>query len=1464
MEGQDSSGSGLCCAHMEDEKRSCDGIAAAAELPSVKECEPIAELDDSHLVGVPLKLSLDSVAGGAEGAPAATDAEFNVKERAGEKRKRGRPPRAQAKSPPTKRMEEEEDVCFICFDGGSLVLCDRRGCPKAYHPACIKRDEAFFRSKAKWNCGWHICSICQKSAHYMCYTCTFSLCKACTKDADYLCVRENKGFCTICMRTIMLIENNDQANKEMAQVDFDDKSSWEYLFKVYWIYLKDKLSLTLEEITQAKNPWKAAGTVACKRQSLNKYYGGFDGKGSISDGPFGHLETNDSRRKRTKEQPKLPNNEESLSTGKSSIDDSTASIRSAEWASKELLQFVAHMKNGDTSVLTQFDVQGLLLEYIKRNNLRDPRRKSQIVCDLRLKTLFGKKRVGHIEMLKLLEFHFLIKEDPMKDVIQDKVGDAVLSQAEGAGNNENQLTTGKDKKRKTRRKGEERGKQINLDEYAAISVHNINLIYLRRHLMEALIVDNGNFHEKVVGSIVRIRISSGDQKQDMYRLVQVVGTCKAAVPYKVGEKTADVKLEILNLDKKETISIDVISNQEFTEDECRRLRQSIKCGLVQRLTVGQVLEKAKALQEVRLNDWLETEVLRLNHLRDRASEKGHKKELRECVEKLELLKTPEEHQRRLHEIPDVQSDPNMDPNCESDKDSGGVGNKKQDEYMKPKYSGFSRNEKVPISSRNAASPNNSGGKVWKKLMASEQNRSTSTKFYLDKGAFDININAGASNSSEKTGNQVDSSGSMVGGWNNQAVVLKSGSFSEGAPETSISSLSTGSAPSANDGELNKLWHYRDPNGKIQGPFCMLQLRKWSTTGYFPLDMRIWSISNEEVDSLLLTDVLNGKFHKGSPDSYSGSMNTTVIDGKWNGGGGGCNNAIGHSNRSNEFVKGDGWGSHSSNWTPPVGNNVPLGNSFQCWESLKVKTSCSDHPQVHCPQSSSEFTELQNKTPSHQGKGHDGGRWNSGGPNHGNGSSHGNTFFQTISGQGHENQSDSQGCSGQSSGESWRPLPINVSSHNRDSNSGFGSVAKSTDLPDQSIEIDIPNLLSLTTPKTCNGYLEDRTAKDHLGILIQHSAIQKLASPTPKMSDGVEKADSNIQNLPSSSLPKPMDGVEKVQDTENKRSVCSTFRVQDSGPSWSSASSLVVGGGTQCLEIADEWGGYSPTRAKPSVEEWDSGLGSVSSLIPPEAGNNDHAATPTSKCDQLTPSPSHPELNNASSWQVTFSEPIEFSTLAEESVSDLLAEVDAMESQCGLGSPTSVMYGEELFHDCKNDCFPLMDGFSPPLDSGKNDALSSTGDITLPPHRSTMTDEALEASPVDILDPTKRSGRQSSTSAEVEVETRPADISGYQSEAGSTSTRVHASSTSSLQVIMDTDTAQRAWPIPVNTGWGTMQQGTLNLGLGGSTPGMTNVGWENCLETGEGNANMNSSAGVMGLESHPKYGGEISIDPREYF
>lgn len=48
-------------------------------------------------------------------------------------------------------------------------------------------------------------------------------------------------------------------------------------------------------------------------------------------------------------------------------------------------------------------------------------------------------------------------------------------------------------------------------------------------------------------------------------MIFCTGTSKGAEPYKVGKRTTDILLEILNLNKTEVISIDIISNQEFTE-----------------------------------------------------------------------------------------------------------------------------------------------------------------------------------------------------------------------------------------------------------------------------------------------------------------------------------------------------------------------------------------------------------------------------------------------------------------------------------------------------------------------------------------------------------------------------------------------------------------------------------------------------------------------------------------------------------------------------------------------------------------------------------------------------------------------------------------------------------------------------------------------------------------------------------
>lgn len=308
-----------------------------------------------------------------------------------------------------------------------------------------------------------------------------------------------------------------------GQIDFNDKNSWEYLFKEYWTDLKGSLSLTFDELVHAKNPCKGSETLTSRPDSPGELCDGTVDGGSDLD--VSENEESSSSKKRKAKKRSKTHAKEMSSPSMPIIPDSQglSTDNDVEWASKELLEFVMHMRNGDKTVLSQFDVQALLLEYIKRNKLRDPRRKSQIICDSRLENLFGKPRVGHFEMLKLLESHFLVKEDAQTNDLQGSVADTESSQLEADGHTDALGKTKKEKKRRTRKKGDERGLQSNLDDYAAIDIHNINLIYLRRNLVEYLIEDEESFHDKVVGSFVRIRISGSAQKQDLYRLVQVMG-----------------------------------------------------------------------------------------------------------------------------------------------------------------------------------------------------------------------------------------------------------------------------------------------------------------------------------------------------------------------------------------------------------------------------------------------------------------------------------------------------------------------------------------------------------------------------------------------------------------------------------------------------------------------------------------------------------------------------------------------------------------------------------------------------------------------------------------------------------------------------------------------------------------------------------------------------------------------------
>jgi len=332
-------------------------------------------------------------------------------------------------------------------------------------------------------------------------------------------------------------------------VDFDDKSSWWYLFKDYWLNLKTNLSLTVEEISAAKsqksgelpdtndeeansesssgrhlenNTPKKRGRKQSKEAAIKD---GSEGKESsrksIKQGLSGIRDSQTPSGKKVRKLSRRSLSNQHSSKVSESVGTSTSSAEEASWASEELLNFVAHMRNGDKSAISQFDVQPLLLDYIKRNNLRDPRRTSQIICDSLLQSLFGKKRVGHFEMLKLLESHFPMSEvSPSADENHGGVVDPDPS-LDADGNSEASVVMSSEKRRKSRKYDQKR--QPNLDDYAAIDNHNIGLMYLRRNLMEELIGDVDTFDEKVVGSFVRIRIPGTGQRQDIYRLVQIVG-----------------------------------------------------------------------------------------------------------------------------------------------------------------------------------------------------------------------------------------------------------------------------------------------------------------------------------------------------------------------------------------------------------------------------------------------------------------------------------------------------------------------------------------------------------------------------------------------------------------------------------------------------------------------------------------------------------------------------------------------------------------------------------------------------------------------------------------------------------------------------------------------------------------------------------------------------------------------------
>uniref|UniRef100_A0A453LEG9 GYF domain-containing protein n=1 Tax=Aegilops tauschii subsp. strangulata TaxID=200361 RepID=A0A453LEG9_AEGTS len=250
--------------------------------------------------------------------------------------------------------------------------------------------------------------------------------------------------------------------------------------------------------------------------------------------------------------------------------------------------------------------------------------------------------------------------------------------------------------------------------------------------------------------------------------------------------------------------------------------------------------------------------MRLAHLRDRASDMGHRKELRECVEKLKLLSTPEERARRLKEEPEIHADPAMDPNYESPEEP--EEDAERSSFSRPRGS-FSRKDINPVSpgkgeGRNAARDSRTNWESNRNTWSSTQLESPHGRRSTFSSHGESAGYTGKSESPNVSAQKVNVEATAANTPHGPSVI------SSKTLTANLMSPTPASQSTVNESE--KIWQYMDPSNKIQGPFSIVQLRKWNSSGYFPHNLKIWKSNEKQEDSILLPDALAGKFEKDLP------------------------------------------------------------------------------------------------------------------------------------------------------------------------------------------------------------------------------------------------------------------------------------------------------------------------------------------------------------------------------------------------------------------------------------------------------------------------------------------------------------------------------------------------------------------------------------------------------------------------
>lgn len=421
-----------------------------------------------------------------------------------------------------------------------------------------------------------------------------------------------------------MIEENMDVDSDGETVDFKDRETYEGLFMEYYKIVQEKERFNIDDIRAAIDRVKT---------------------GNFNSDEFGNNEDIEIVSEYEEEEEDDDDLKQHLNKqafkGKLALKQKNVRSKRMQfigWGSIPLIQFLQSIGKDTSEKLSERTVESIINKYITENKLFHPEKKKKIICDENLQNIFRRKVVMKNRIYELLEPHYSDNQEESEEEEEEMCH---------SGSKDKYASVACRTRRELKKEKESGKHDIELtapqSHFASINAENIKLMYLRRSLVMELLQQPESFEKKVTGSIVRMKTDPDDYRwtKNSHQLVQVTGIKESPT----GENNTNMILCGSNTPLE--IRVSMLSDGDFSTEECEDFRQKVKDGLVQKPTVMELQEKARSLHKDITNHDIARELKILDGRITQAIEKGRKQELFEYMERRKLLQTPSERLRMI-------------------------------------------------------------------------------------------------------------------------------------------------------------------------------------------------------------------------------------------------------------------------------------------------------------------------------------------------------------------------------------------------------------------------------------------------------------------------------------------------------------------------------------------------------------------------------------------------------------------------------------------------------------------------------------------------------------------------------------------------------------------------------------------------------------------------------------------------